>query len=141
MKAKKLRVLTVLTVVLGSFLLVSFIPQDKTPAPWDVPAKYMKMKNPQAADDAGMIKVGKMLYSKHCKSCHGSKGLGDGPKAKQLETPAGDFSSDAFHGQSDGELYYKSYVGRDEMPNFEKKITDEEDRWAIITYMRGTFKK
>lgn len=141
MKAKKLSVLIVLTVALGSFLLVSFVPQDKAAKPWDVPAKYLEMTNPQTTDDADMIKVGKMLYSKHCKSCHGSKGLGDGPKAKQLDTPAGNFSSEAFHIQSDGEMYYKSFVGRDEMPNFEKKITDEEDSWAIITYMRATFKK
>ena len=68
-------------------------------------------------------------------------GLGDGPKAKQLETFAGDFSTEAFHAQSDGEMFFKSFVGRDEMPNYEKKITDEEDRWALITYMRTTFKK
>jgi len=114
-------------------------PQD--PKPWDIPSKYLKMTNPQDVADKSMIKLGKMLYSKHCKSCHGSMGLGDGPKAKQLETPAGDFSTEAFHGQKDGEMYYKSFVGRDEMPNYEKKITDDEERWAIITYMRATFKK
>lgn len=132
------RNLMLIVLFIGSVGLFSFVvPQGD----WEIPAKYKEMKNPQAADDAEMIKVGKMLYSKHCKSCHGSKGLGDGPKAKQLDTPCGDFSSEAFHGQSDGDMYYKSYIGRDEMPNYEKKITDEEDRWAIITYMRATFKK
>ena len=87
-----------------------------------------------------MVKLGKMLYSKHCKSCHGTMGKGDGTKAKQLDTFPGDFSKEEFHAQSDGDMYYKSFVGRDEMPNFEKKITDEEERWAIITYMRATFK-
>ena len=77
-----------------------------------------------------------MLYNKHCKSCHGSLGLGDGPKAKQLETHCGDFSTDEFQSQTDGELYYKSFIGRDEMPNFEKKITDEEDRWSVINFLR-----
>lgn len=126
----------------GSLLIFAFTsPQGEGAKPWDIPAKYTKMENPQEAGDKDMVKLGKMLYSKHCKSCHGSMGLGDGPKAKQLDTFPGDFSSDAFHGQNDGEMYYKSYVGRDEMPNFEKKITDEEERWAIITYMRATFKK
>lgn len=138
----KLNLMAMATLLIGCTLLLSFTaPQDKTTKPWDIPADYLKMTNPQEAGDADMVKVGKMLYSKHCKSCHGNKGLGDGPKAKQLETFAGDFSTEAFNAQSDGEMYYKSYVGRDEMPNYEKKITDEEDRWALITYMRATFKK
>jgi len=33
-------------------------------------------------------------------------------------------------------IYYQSFVGRDEMPNFEKKITEEEDRWAIVNFIR-----
>lgn len=140
MKKMKFNVLLMMGIILGSLMILSFsIPQDKAPKPWDIPSKYLKMENPQAADDADMIKVGKMLYSKHCKSCHGSKGLGDGPKAKQLDTFPGDFSKDDFKSQKDGALYYKSYIGRDEMPNFEKKIPDDEDRWAIITYMKATF--
>lgn len=137
----KMNLLVAATFIVGSLILLSFtVPQDP-PLPWDIPAEYLKMENPQAADDADLLKVGKMLYSKHCKSCHGNMGLGDGPKAKQLDTPAGDFSTEAFHAQKDGEMYYKSYIGRDEMPNYEKKIPDEEDRWAIITYMRVKFKK
>lgn len=124
-----------------AFLMFSFaVPQQKSSKPWDIPENYMKMKNPQAVGDAEMVKLGKMLYAKHCKACHGSQGKGDGPKAAQLDTPIIDFSTDAFHKQGDGELYYKSFVGRDEMPNFEKKIVDDEERWAIITYMRATFK-
>lgn len=113
------------------------MPQDgqKKGAAWDIPSKYIKMENPYAGD-ADLAKTGKMIYSKHCKSCHGNNGLGDGPKAKQLETFPGDFSSEEFQAGTDGELYYKSIIGRDEMPNYEKKITDEEDRWAVINYLR-----
>lgn len=124
----------------GLFIMAFSIPQDQKKAgPWEVPAKYEKMENPYK-DDASIIKVGKMLWSKHCKSCHGNMGLGDGPKAAQLETFPGDFSTEEFQAQSEGALYYKSYIGRDEMPNFEKKITDEEDQWAVINYIR-TMKK
>ncbi|MCK5078398.1 MAG: cytochrome c, partial [Bacteroidales bacterium] len=68
--------------------------------------------------------------------CHGNKGLGDGPKAKQLETFPGSFATETFQDDTDGEMYFKSIIGRDEMPNYEKKITDDEDRWAIINYLR-----
>jgi mono/diheme cytochrome c family protein len=138
MKSKrKPNLVLVLALLAGIFVLMSFvIPQDqKKGGPWEVPAEYKNMENPYA-DDASLVKIGKMLYNKHCKSCHGSLGLGDGPKAKQLETFCGDFSTDAFQSQTDGELYYKSFIGRDEMPNFEKKITDEEDRWAVINFIR-----
>jgi mono/diheme cytochrome c family protein len=127
-------IITVITVAI--FMLAFTIPQDqKKPGPWEIPSKYQKMENPYK-DDASLEKVGKMLWAKHCKSCHGNMGIGDGPKAKQLETFPGDFSTEDFQKQTDGVLYYKSFIGRDEMPNFEKKITDEEDRWAIINFIR-----
>ena len=138
MKTKSLNKLFGLAaILLMAFAFMAFIiPQDqKKAAPWEIPSKYAKMENPYAGD-ADVTKVGKMLYSKHCKSCHGSKGLGDGPKAKQLETFPGDFSSEEFQAGTDGELFYKSIVGRDEMPNYEKKITDDEDQWAIINFLR-----
>lgn len=122
--------------VLSVFLMAFTLPQDqKKGGPWEIPDKYQKMENPYK-DDAGLTKVGKMLFSKHCKSCHGSKGLGDGTKAAQLDTFPGDFTDNPFQKNSDGDLFYKSFIGRDEMPNFEKKIPDDEDKWAIINYVR-----
>ena len=125
-----------LLLVLSVFFMAFVLPQDqKKGGPWEIPEKYKKMEN-SYKNDAGLTKVGKMLFSKHCKSCHGSKGLGDGTKAAQLDTFPGDFTLDSFQKNSDGDLFYKSFIGRDEMPNFEKKITDDEDKWAIINYVR-----
>jgi mono/diheme cytochrome c family protein len=103
--------------------------------PWKVPDKYEKMENPHDADKES-LKIGKRLWKKHCASCHGSDGLGDGSKAANLETSAGDFSSEGFQAQSDGAIFYKSWFGRDEMPNYEKKIRYEEDVWHLVNYMR-----
>jgi mono/diheme cytochrome c family protein len=126
-------------IFVGSMAFTAFnVPQDqKIGGPWDIPAKYISMKNPNKAGDADAEKLGKTLYAKHCRSCHGNAGLGDGPKAKNLETFPGDFSSAKFQALKDGELYFMSYIGRDEMPNFEKNIPDEESRWAIVSYMRS----
>ncbi len=124
--------------ILG-YAFTAFVPQDqKKGKPWNIPEKYVKMENPYRGD-ASLLKIGRLLYSKHCKSCHGSKGKGDGSKAPQLETFPGDFTSAAFKKYSDGTLYYMTYVGRDEMKAFDKKIRDEEDRWAVIMYLK-TFK-
>ena len=137
MKTKSMKILsaTFVLVLLGAFLMSFSSPTAQDKKPWDIPAKYKAMKNPHAGDKA-LVTPGKMLWAKHCKSCHGSKGLGDGPKAKQLKTDAGDFSSEAFQAYSDGEIYYMSFIGRDEMPNFEKKIPDMEDRWAVVNFIR-----
>ncbi len=102
---------------------------------WEVPEKYVNMENPTSSDKES-LKYGKSLYSKHCKSCHGKEGLGDGPKAAQLDTPSGDFTEEDFQVQSDGALFYKSREGRDDMPSFKKKIPDNEDMWLIVNYLR-----
>lgn len=118
----------------GLFSFTKFAQEE-----WVVPAKYKSMKNPTEAS-SGNIAIGKTLYAKHCKSCHGKDGLGDGPKAEEVEGDLGDFSSKEFHAQTDGEIFYKSYFGRDDMPNYEKKIPEQEDMWYIVNYMR-TLKK
>ncbi|HCM77538.1 MAG TPA: cytochrome C [Cytophagales bacterium] len=125
-----------LPVVVACFAL-SFAPFMQTA--WEVPAKYKKMENPTKADKEN-ISIAKGLYEKHCKSCHGKVGLGDGPKAKELDTPSGDFSKAKFQSQSDGELFYKTTFGRDDMPAYEKKISSDEDRWILVHYLR-TFKQ
>jgi mono/diheme cytochrome c family protein len=104
--------------------------------PWEVPEKYEKMANP-VKSDAESIKIGKGLWTKHCASCHGKTGAGDGTKAAQLETPMEDISTSAVQEQSDGALYYKISEGRDEMPSFKKKIPEAEDLWAVVNYMRS----
>jgi mono/diheme cytochrome c family protein len=136
----KKQILIISTIVLGSFVLLSMTVNElDTQDPWEAPAKYQKMKNPYLNDaDAG--KIGRILYSKHCKSCHGTKGLGDGKKAEDIDTPIGDFTDPAFSSQSDGSLYYKTFFGRDDMPGFNKKIKDEEDKWLLVNYVRSLAK-
>ncbi|MEP1095580.1 MAG: cytochrome c [Cyclobacteriaceae bacterium] len=103
--------------------------------PWEVPAKYKDMENKYAGED--IDDIGRDLYMKHCKSCHGKEGYGDGTKANELETEMRDLTIEEVQSQTDGELFYKSIIGRDEMPNFEKKIRDDEDRWMVINYIRS----
>ena len=118
--------------VATSFTVRSF--DDKKP--WPVPDNYKTMKNP-VAKNADAVATGKELYNQHCKSCHGTKGLGDGPKAAQLKTEPGDFATAAFQSQTDGALFYKTSEGRDDMPSFKKKIPDNDERWSIVVYLRS----
>ena len=103
---------------------------------WVVPANFKNMKNPTDAKDKENLSIGKSLYAKQCSSCHGSKGWGDGSKAKEMKGDLGDFSKPSTQNQTDGELYYKITEGRADMPGFSKKIPSAEDRWLVVNYMR-----
>jgi len=48
----------------------------------------------------------------------------------------GDFTDRSLKNQIDGTLYYKTFFGRNDMPNFQKKIKIEEEQWLIINYLR-----
>jgi len=101
---------------------------------WKAPASADAKKNPLTAD-ATTIAAGKVVYVKECQSCHGKKGKGDGPSAKDLDIPAGDFSKATMQSQSDGALFWKTSEGRKPMPSFKKKLT-EDKIWQTVIYMR-----
>ena len=130
----KRSIMIIMAIAITFTLWVSFT-VDKNIDDWEVPAKYEKMKNPYI-DAVDNDLIGKTIYVKHCKSCHGKKGAGDGTKAEELETPMPGFATEAFQAQSDGALYYKTVFGRDEMPSYEKKIAEMEDRWLLVNYLR-----
>jgi len=135
MKISKQLAAVIITALI--FIAANVAMAQKAGGPWTIPAKYKSMKSTVKAGDPSINTIGKDLFAKHCKSCHGSKGLGDGPKSASLKTAIPSFASSKFKAQSDGEVYYQTLVGRDEMPNFEKKIVDEGDRWALIAYIKG----
>ena len=123
-----------ITLLLNAWLVLS--PNFSNQDAWPVPENYDAMENPIALDDKEAMAVGKDLYNKHCRSCHGKKGQGDGPMAAQLVSDPKDFSDPVFKEQSDGAIFYKAWTGRNEMPGFEKRISDEEDMWCVVNYLR-----
>jgi len=131
MKKHTIILLLACSVALYSFTLVY---QSKE---WVVPETAKKVKNPTDKSSKEDLAIGKSLYAKHCQSCHGKEGYGDGPKAKELKGEVGDFSTAEFQSQTDGALFYKITTGRDDMPAFDKKIPDAEDRWLIVNYIRA----
>ena len=126
-RKKKLTVsLLLLVAIAGS----AFFQQKE----WKAPASADAKKNPLTAD-AATVAAGKTVYVKECQSCHGKKGKGDGPSAKDLDIPAGDFSKATMQSQSDGALFWKTAEGRKPMPSFKKKL-NETQIWQTVIYMR-----
>lgn len=101
---------------------------------WKAPARAAKKKNPFPADEKSLT-AGKKVYVEECLSCHGEKGKGDGPGAKDLKKHPLNFTTEAFHAQTDGALFWKITEGRKPMPAYAKAVT-EEDRWHVINYLR-----
>jgi mono/diheme cytochrome c family protein len=127
-----------LTLVVSSFFIIgllAFMPKKTVQEPWPVPDAYKNKVNPLKGN-AESVATGKTLYNQHCKSCHGTKGKGDGPKASQLDTDCGDFTKASFQSQTDGSLFYKTYQGRKDMPSYKTKIPDANDIWAVVNFMR-----
>jgi mono/diheme cytochrome c family protein len=123
--------------IVAALIFVVGVASAQTTAKWEVPAKYKTMKPTVSLTDKTVVANGKELWAKHCKSCHGAMGAGDGPKAAMLKTPMTNFSGKDFQAQTDGEIYYKTLYGKDEMPAFDKKITTPADQWALVAYMRS----
>lgn len=129
--------LLITIIVALATIVVGFTNLQKDP--WPVPDKFAKMPNP-VKSDAASIAEGKSLWVKHCQSCHGKSGLGDGTKSAQLKTEPGNFSTADFQKQTDGAIFYKTSEGRKDMPSFKKKISDVDEIWSIVNYTR-TLKK
>ena len=127
---KTIKFLTFIGIICIGLLSFNKLVQEE----WKVPAKYEKMTNPEEASK-GNIAIGKSMYAKHCKSCHGKEGYGDGPKANEMNGDLGDFSSKLFHEQTDGTIFYKTTFGRDDMPEYTKKLPDDEEKF--LTGFRG----
>lgn len=102
---------------------------------WVVPDAYKNKKNPVKAN-AESKDNGKSLFMKHCASCHGKTGMGDGPRSSTLKTSAGNFKAAAFQGQPDGSLFYKISEGKGEMPSYKKKLS-ENDIWDVVNFTRS----
>ncbi len=108
---------------------------EPTQEKWVVPAKAKATPNPVPSDKESLA-TGKALYAKHCASCHGKSGAGDGTKAAQLKTRLESFRTSVFQSQTDGSLFYKIWEGREDMPSYKKKIPDRDEVWSIVNYLR-----
>lgn len=127
-----MKVAAILLVIGG---LVAFIgnqnPQNQ-PQAWEFPVEYSNKENAVKADEAS-IKDGQALYTQCCKACHGKTGIN---KRGTL-----DLTNKKYKENTDGELYYMSFIGRVKMHDFTKRVQDEQDRWSVVNYLRTLVKE
>ena len=79
---------------------------------------------------------GAELYAANCASCHGDRGLGDGPAGRGLDpAPANLADADALRDASPIDFYRRITIGvaGTSMPAFETTLP-ADDRWAVAVY-------
>ena len=81
-----------------------------------------------AQDDPGA------LYKSKCQVCHGADGKGDTPAGKKVG--ARDFHSPEVAKMSDTQLFDITKKGKDKMPAYDKKLTDDQIK-TLIKYIRS----
>lgn len=86
---------------------------------------------------AGDQAKGKILFEKHCLSCHGPDGKGSGPMGPLLTPPAADYTSESSRLKSDAELLHTIQEGRPgtAMRSFKKWLSKQEMR-DVLAYVR-----
>jgi mono/diheme cytochrome c family protein len=102
--------------------------------PWVAPEAEKAKKNPLPADKK-VIEQGEKVAKVNCVTCHGAKGKGDGVAAAALNPKPADWTSSRVQGETDGALFWKISNGRGPMPPW--KHLPENDRWAVIRYIRS----
>ncbi len=95
-----------------------------------------KLKNPEPANDES-VEAGKKLYQRHCASCHGPQGKGDGSLALAGGTPS-DLTDDTWdYGSTDGEIFAAIRDGvSTDMLAYKDKMTDKQI-WQTVHYLRS----
>jgi len=118
---------------------------DSWPA---LPVEYTNLRSDRWADLRAIAR-GETLYRRHCQSCHGTDGRGDGPAASALPHPPADLTHH-FHkapGDGDGYLFWRVSEGGavepfrsqgSAMPAF-KDVLNVNDRWDVLAYVHAYF--
>jgi len=88
---------------------------------------------------AGMVSLpaerGEELYNIYCAMCHGYTGAADGTLKSYLNPPA--LLTAQARSYTDGYLYGIIRYGRGLMGQYGDKIVRQDERWAVVDYVRS----
>jgi len=101
---------------------------------WTIPEGAATEKNPLSSTP-DILKNGESLYKSHCVTCHGPKGLGDGPDVDRKDR-ANKPANLVLSKNPEGIVFYKIWNGRQDpkMTAFKSQMTKEEV-WAVVAYV------
>jgi cbb3-type cytochrome c oxidase subunit III len=113
--------------------------------PYEIPEVARNRRNPILRTDLS-LRGAQTLWKKHCETCHGVTGRGDGPNARLHEQRKGHAPRNLTNPKvqenlTDGEIFWRISKGIIEddkviMPKYEQKIPSETERWQLVLYVR-----
>lgn len=83
-----------------------------------------------------VMQRGQKMYYTYCGVCHGMTGRGDGPVAAKTILKPPSLVNQKMKDWADGGLYHMIVVGRGLMGSFASQIPNEQDRWALVHFIR-----
>ncbi|HEU4400609.1 MAG TPA: cytochrome c [Candidatus Polarisedimenticolia bacterium] len=126
------------TPALGPALALAFTiswgAASATDEPWVAPPEARALHSPYPSSSLSRER-GAALFAKHCTSCHGAGGRGDGEAAGDLKVRPADLTDPARIGAlSAGEIFWKIGHGRNPMPPF-GRILPDLDLWHLVDHV------
>jgi hypothetical protein len=114
--------------------------------PYEIPDAARERRNPLVRSDLA-LRNAQALWQKHCETCHGATGRGDGPNARLHEQRKGHAPRNLTNPKvqanlTDGDIFWRITKGIIEegnnviMPRYEDKIPSENDRWQLVLFVR-----
>lgn len=97
-------------------------------------ADVEKFSNPIPATKEVLLR-GQKVYMNTCVVCHGPAGNGDGYIVPPYSKPPS-LQSDKIRGYADSQIFHVITVGQNLMGSYAPQVR-EQDRWAIIHYIRA----
>ncbi|MDE2686675.1 MAG: copper resistance protein CopC [Chloroflexota bacterium] len=113
--------------VMAAWLLISAQAASET---------YAIVRNP-IPPTADSVASGRANYERHCMTCHGEHGLGDGPGGIGLEPPPADLSIHVpLHGDAELFRFVSDGIEGTSMVALSDRLTEDEI-WHIINFIRA----
>jgi len=114
--------------------------------PYEIPEAARERRNPVLRSDLA-LRGAHTLWQKHCETCHGASGRGDGPNARLHEQRKGHAPRNLTNPKvqdnlTDGDIFWRISKGIIEegnniiMPRYEDKIPSETERWQLVLFVR-----
>ena len=104
------------------------------------PGKARELAGLQLQNPIPMVTLsiarGRVLFQRHCQSCHGALGRGPGPVGQKFQPTPFDLSLAMIRQQPDGRIYYTISRGSVFMPGYGFAIPAEE-RWHLVNYIKA----
>ncbi len=116
------------------------VPIGAKPYPYHLnpEAAEANLKNPFAGNmSPELLKIGRQKYDTYCAVCHGYEGRGDGPVAPKMALKPPTLLSDKVINFKDARIFHIITDGQGVMASYAYQIVDENDRWAIVNYIRS----